>query len=150
MNGNIRLKYVNEFVDSQKEKIEFAVPDYQRGYKWTVENIKDLMNDIIGLKEGEEYCLMPIITRRYIDNSGKATIEIVDGQQRLTTLSLIIKYIFNDDDSKCRYSIPRKCYNNLDNANIDNAIKAIESFEKKDVLKNLLPDDGSQSPFYFI
>ena len=82
MNGNIKLKYVNEFIDPEKEKIEFAVPDYQRGYKWTVENIKDLMNDIIGLKEGEEYCLMPIITRHYIDNAGKAKIEIVDGQQR--------------------------------------------------------------------
>ena len=150
MNGNIKLKYVNEFIDSEKEKIEFAVPDYQRGYKWTVENIKDLMNDIIGLKEGEEYCLMPIITRHYIDNAGKAKIEIVDGQQRLTTLSLIIKYIFNGDDSKCSYSIPQECYNNLDNANKNNAIEAIKSFEKKDVLKNLLPDDGSQSPFYFI
>ena len=150
MNGNIKLKYVNEFIDPEKEKIEFAVPDYQRGYKWTVENIKDLMNDIIGLKEGEEYCLMPIITRHYIDNAGKAKIEIVDGQQRLTTLSLIIKYIFNGDDSKCSYSIPQECYNNLDNANINNAIEAIKSFEKKDVLKNLLPDDGSQSPFYFI
>ena len=93
---------------------------------------------------------MPIITRHYIDNAGKAKIEIVDGQQRLTTLSLIIKYIFNGDDSKCSYSIPQECYNNLDNANKNNAIEAIKSFEKKDVLKNLLPDDGSQSPFYFI
>ena len=31
MDGNIRLKYVNEFIDETKEKVEFAVPDYQRG-----------------------------------------------------------------------------------------------------------------------
>ena len=148
MEGNIRLKYVNEFIDETKEKVEFAVPDYQRGYKWTEENIKELLNDITELKEGEEYCLMPIITRRYID-AGNPKIEIVDGQQRLTTLKLIISHIFNDD-SKCQYSIPNKCYNNLDNANITKAVGAIKSFEKKDVLKEKLFPTGKQSPFYFI
>lgn len=148
MEGNIRLKYVNEFINETKEKVEFAVPDYQRGYKWTEENIKELLNDITELKEGEEYCLMPIITRRDID-AGNPKIEIVDGQQRLTTLKLIISHIYNDD-SKCQYSIPNKCYNNLDNANITKAVGAINSFEKKDVLKEKLFPTGKQSPFYFI
>lgn len=150
MGENISLKYVNEFIDETKEKVEFAVPDYQRGYKWTTENINELLNDIITLKDGEEYCLMPIITRRDI-NAENPQIEIVDGQQRLTTLRLIINHIFNDD-SKCRYSIPQECYNNLDKANIDNAITAIESFEKKDVLREkLFPSAAEkQSPFYFI
>ena len=148
MNGNIRLKYVNEFIDGTKEEVKFAVPDYQRGYKWTKENINELLTDIITLKDGEEYCLMPIIVRPTKDEEGKDIIEIVDGQQRLTTLRLIISHIFNDD-YKCRYSIP-KCYNNLDEINIENASTAIDTFEKKDELKAKLLPDGKRSPFYFI
>lgn len=139
MEGNIRLKYVNEFIDETKEKVEFAVPDYQRGYKWTEENIKELLNDITELKEGEEYCLMPIITRRYID-AENPKIEIVDGQQRLTTLKLIISHIFNDD-SKCQYSIPNKCYNNLDNATLQCQLRLQLSTAKKFMLRS------DQSPF---
>ena len=149
MDGNIRLKYVNEFIDETKEKVEFAVPDYQRGYKWTKENINELLTDIITLKDGEEYCLMPIIVRPTKDEKGKDIIEIVDGQQRLTTLQLIIRHIFNDD-SKCRYSIPAGCYNDLDKNNVETASTAIKTFEKKDQLEAKLLPDGKRSPFYFL
>ena len=149
MDGNIRLKYVNEFIDKTKKEIEFAVPDYQRGYKWTKENINELLTDIITLKDGEEYCLMPIIVRPTKDEKWKDIIEIVDGQQRLTTLQLIIRHIFNDD-SKCRYSIPAGCYNDLDKKNVENASTAIKTFEKKDEIEAKLLPDGKRSPFYFI
>ena len=146
MGGEIRLKYVDELI---KEEIRFAVPDYQRGYKWTTENINELLTDIITLKDGEEYCLMPIIVRPTKDKEGKDIIEIVDGQQRLTTLQLIISHIFNDD-SKCIYSIPNECYNNLDKINVENASTAIDTFGKKDELQAKLLPDGKHSPFYFI
>lgn len=146
MGGEIRLKYVDDLI---KEEIRFAVPDYQRGYKWTTENINELLTDIITLKDGEEYCLMPIIVRPTKDKEGKDIIEIVDGQQRLTTLQLIISHIFNDD-SKCIYSIPNECYNNLDKINVENASTAIDTFGKKDELQAKLLPDGKHSPFYFI
>lgn len=114
MDGNIRLKYIEELIN---EKIEFAVPDYQRGYKWTTENINELLSDIITLKDGEEYCLMPIIVRPTKNDHGKDVIEIVDGQQRLTTLRLLIDAICNDDQ-QCKYSIPEECYNELDIKNL--------------------------------
>lgn len=148
MDGNIRLKYIEELIN---EEIEFAVPDYQRGYKWTTENINELLNDIITLKDGEEYCLMPIIVRPTKNDDGNDVIEIVDGQQRLTTLRLLIDAICNDDQ-QCKYCIPEECYNNLDKENIDNASKTIELFEKGPELKEkLLPAAGRKhSPFYFI
>ena len=148
MDGNIRLKYIEELIN---EEIEFAVPDYQRGYKWTTENINELLNDIITLKDGEEYCLMPIIVRPTKNDDGNDVIEIVDGQQRLTTLRLLIDAICNDDQ-QCKYCIPEECYNNLDKENIENASKTIELFEKGPELKEkLLPAAGRKhSPFYFI
>lgn len=148
MDGNIRLKYIEELIN---EKIEFAVPDYQRGYKWTTENINELLNDIITLKDGEEYCLMPIIVRPTKNDHGKDVIEIVDGQQRLTTLRLLIDAICNDDQ-QCKYSIPEECYNELDIKNKENAVNTIKSFGKRPELKGkLLPTAGKKhSPFYFI
>ena len=145
MGGEIRLKYVDDLI---KEEIRFAVPDYQRGYKWTTENINELLTDIITLKDGEEYCLMPIIVRPTKDKEGKDIIEIVDGQQRLTTLKLIIDYI-NDANIKCNYRIPEKCYNEIDHANKKNALMKMKSFSKDDLREKLLPT-GKQSPFYFI
>ena len=148
MDGNIRLKYIEELIN---EKIEFAVPDYQRGYKWTTENINELLSDIITLKDGEEYCLMPIIVRPTKNDHGKDVIEIVDGQQRLTTLRLLIDAICNDDQ-QCKYSIPEECYNELDIKNKENAVNTIKSFGKRPELKGkLLPAAGKKhSPFYFI
>ena len=147
MIGNIRLKYIDELIN---EEIKFAVPDYQRGYKWTTENINELLNDIITIKDGEEYCLMPIIVRPTKSDDGNDVIEIVDGQQRLTTLRLLIDVICNNDQ-KCKFFIPEACYNELDIKNKENATKTINSFEKRQELKEkLLPPDGKHSPFYFI
>ena len=148
MYGNIRLKYIEELIN---EEIKFAVPDYQRGYKWTTENINELLNDIITLKDGEEYCLMPIIVRPTKNDDGNDVIEIVDGQQRLTTLRLLIDAICNDDQ-KCKYFIPEECYNELDKINKKKAVNTIISFGKRPELKEkLLPAAGRKhSPFYFI
>ena len=145
MNGKISLKYVNDLIN---EEIEFEVPNYQRGYKWTTENINELLTDIITLKDGEEYCLMPIIVRPSKKDK-KDVMEIVDGQQRLTTLRLLINCICNDNQ-KCRYKIPEVCYNDLDKKNVEDASTAIKTFEKKDELEAKLLPDGKRSPFYFI
>lgn len=68
----------------------FYIPAYQRGYRWDVE-AERLLNDIqeaIDLKE-DTYCLQPIVVKR-IDES---KYELIDGQQRLTTIYLIYKVL---------------------------------------------------------
>ncbi len=145
MNEIIMLRYIDDLIDKE---IKFTVPYYQRGYKWTKENIHELLSDILALKNGEEYCLMPIIVRPS-EIDGKKINEIVDGQQRLTTLKLIIDYI-QDANHKCKYNISEGCYNDLDKKNINNAIYAIAEFGKKDELKSKLFPAGKKSPFYFI
>lgn len=65
---------------------EFFIADYQRGYRWK-EEVEMLLNDIAEIKEGKNYCLQPIVVKKV---DGK--FELIDGQQRLTTLYLIQRF----------------------------------------------------------
>jgi hypothetical protein len=66
----------------------FWVPSYQRGYRWSKENVSLLLTDI--WENGDkDYCLQPIVVKRQPDDR----FELIDGQQRLTTLYLIFLYM---------------------------------------------------------
>lgn len=65
----------------------FFVADYQRGYRWK-EEVEMLLNDISEIEDGTNYCLQPIVVKKIDDRY-----ELIDGQQRLTTLYLIQKFI---------------------------------------------------------
>lgn len=65
---------------------DFFIADYQRGYRWK-EEVEMLLNDISDVEEGKNYCLQPIVVKRVDDK-----FELIDGQQRLTTLYLIQKF----------------------------------------------------------
>lgn len=67
---------------------DFIIPSYQRGYRWK-EEVKILLDDINEIPDGENYCLQPIVVKKTDDNK----YELIDGQQRLTTLFLILGYI---------------------------------------------------------
>lgn len=69
-------------------KGDFLVPAYQRGYRWK-EEVKMLLDDINDIPEGAKYCLQPIVVKKLQDDK----YELIDGQQRLTTLFLIWSYI---------------------------------------------------------
>lgn len=72
-------------------KGEFFVPSYQRGYRWGKFEVERLLNDVY--QNGEKnYYLQPVV----VCKKGEA-FELVDGQQRLTTLYLIYKYMQNVD-----------------------------------------------------
>lgn len=66
----------------------FFVPSYQRGFRWGREEVARLLNDIRE-SGGDKYFLQPVVVKRRDD----LTWELVDGQQRLTTLFLILGYI---------------------------------------------------------
>lgn len=69
-------------------KGNFIVPAYQRGYRWK-EEVKMLLDDINEIPDKAKYCLQPIVVKRLQDDK----YELIDGQQRLTTLFLLFKYI---------------------------------------------------------
>lgn len=73
--------------------LRFIVPDYQRGYRWTAIEAEQMLNDFRDFykredkQRGEFYCLQPIVVQKRKDGS----YELIDGQQRLTTLYIILK-----------------------------------------------------------
>lgn len=70
-------------------KGEFYVPSYQRGYRWGATEITRLLDDVY--QNGKKnYCLQPIVVCKRGD-----AYDLVDGQQRLTTLYLIYRYMKN-------------------------------------------------------
>lgn len=84
--ANLILKPIKDF-----QNFHFWVKNYQRGYKWTKEEVTQLLNDIYDFapqKENEFYCLQPIVIK---EDSGKK--ELIDGQQRCTTIYLILQYL---------------------------------------------------------
>lgn len=73
--------------------MKFVVPSYQRGYRWEKTQVQELLDDISSFNSpdpNERYCLQPIVVRKRIDGS----YELVDGQQRLTTIFIIQRYSY--------------------------------------------------------
>lgn len=84
-------------------KGEFYIPSYQRGYRWGKIQVKALLDDVYE-NGNKPYCLQPIVVRKKADN----VYEVIDGQQRLTTLYIIFKYVSNrwpDDFNTPNYTI---------------------------------------------
>ena len=81
------------------KKSDFLIPDYQRPYAWGEAECQTLWDDVFAFafpdddcdkfKKDDEYFLGPIVTYK---NNGKQ--EIIDGQQRLTTLMLLLRAFY--------------------------------------------------------
>lgn len=91
MNDLLELKTIEDL-----KQYNFLIPAYQRGYRWTEKEIIELLDDISNFspKEVDEtgektwYCLQPVIVKK-----SKDSYEVIDGQQRLTTIYLILFYL---------------------------------------------------------
>lgn len=78
--------------ENQGLKGTFFIPAYQRGYRWTAHEVNKLLDDIgesAAEKTRRRYSLQPIVVKKRGDDSW----ELIDGQQRLTTLWLIFNYM---------------------------------------------------------
>ena len=99
----------------------FLVEDYQRGYKWGDTEITLLLNDIQkhDVNKGP-YCLQPII----VMPKDERVWEIIDGQQRITSLYLIMQYL-SETNETIQYNIQ---YNTRDQSQI--FLKNTDNFKK--------------------
>lgn len=130
----------------------FSIPDYQRGYRWTSIEVKKLLEDLeeyfsYELTDSDRppyYSMQPLIVFKKND-----AYEVLDGQQRLTTLFLILKYL-GKNNYKLDYDTRKESKNylenigenevvdrehkndNIDNYHIYNAYYVIKEFLDKD------------------
>lgn len=131
--------------------MKFNIPSYQRGYRWEKENVEALLNDIQEFatktkkEEGEFYCLQPVVVRVNSHLSeieslkeGKPVIvyDLLDGQQRLTTLWLILNqerfrnlWDSMDVDHPSLYTMKYESRDNLFEKAIDNGINMFDNID---------------------
>lgn len=81
--------------------IKYFIPKYQREYIWGKENWEELINDIEDLG-GDHFIGSIICINKSKDALGQTTLEIVDGQQRLTTISLLFCAIYQLTNQKIK------------------------------------------------
>lgn len=129
MAENLELKSISELLNES-----FFIPFYQRGYRWTKQQVEDLLEDIMEFskkahfdkKEGF-YCLQPIVVKK--SKSPTYMWDVIDGQQRLTTIYILLKYFEQTSNTK-PYKIGYKTrikseefletkLNTVDDSNID-------------------------------
>ena len=168
MGNSIELKSVKDLLG-----MSFYIPNYQRGYRWEQTQVIDLLEDILAFsktrkEEDEIYCIQPLVVsqkdeedilekcrkassleeiKRYLNLRG--TWNVVDGQQRLTTIYLILCFMkikeryqidystrrgsidflsnFGEINTKSE-SIQDKSEENIDYFFMHNAYKAIEAW----------------------
>ena len=99
-------KYIGKLLGGEEYK--FLIPLYQRPYRWDIGECETLLDDILDVFNGneendKEYFLGSIVA--YKSEKSKDLLEIIDGQQRLTTLTLLFRAIyesFKQDETEYR------------------------------------------------
>ena len=100
MDNTIKLYSISELLERN-----FYIPSYQRGYRWTKQQVEDLLNDIYAFAirkkaDNEFYCLQPLVVKphrwiRTLSDGNTENVEgweLVDGQQRITTIRILLSY----------------------------------------------------------
>ena len=76
----------------------FVIPEYQRGYSWTIEQLQDFISDLNDVTYIKEHYVGTITLvksgNESINNRYKDKYDIVDGQQRITTIHLFLISLF--------------------------------------------------------
>lgn len=141
----------------QDSKSDFLIPDYQRPYAWGDDECKTLWEDLFSFSfpndnsdkfnDSDEYFLGPIVTFKNDDRK----MEIIDGQQRLTTLMLLLRAFYNklghmqdtrsvkmkEDIEKCIWRANGFGEYNKDDLKIDSEVATDnDKDEFLDILKN--------------
>lgn len=130
-NNSIKTIKLEELMASKSmpEGMQFFIPKYQRGYRWKETQITQLLDDIdeFEYEKGNEdkfYCMQPLVVKRGDDGSWV----VVDGQQRLTTIFIIMscihKKVYKRQDPIYTLNYENKgelwnCVSSLGDINID-------------------------------
>ncbi|MBQ5873519.1 MAG: DUF262 domain-containing protein [Bacteroidales bacterium] len=167
--NKIELKSVGELLG-----MSFNIPNYQRGYRWREQQVKDLLDDIWEFhnkkkSDQEFYCLQPLVVKRKeideqdflkqikekgnikeikeIVNSIKYPWDVIDGQQRLTTIFIILSVLNEKEKYTLEYETRSGSQNFLNNINKINKEESNDNidffhiYQAKDVAKKWLNEN---------
>ena len=142
--NNIELKSVNELLG-----MKFFIPSYQRGYRWTEQQVTDLLNDIWEFsktkkQETEFYCLQPLVVKRKeedilgrikeaktieeVEALLRGSWEVIDGQQRLTTIFIILSELKGKNIYYLQYETRKESDDYLQNISEDKKDNNVDFF----------------------
>lgn len=150
------------------KKVDFLIPDYQRPYAWGDDECETLWDDIFefafpnndysAFDTDDEYFLGPIVT--FKNDDGK--LEIIDGQQRLTTLMLLLRAFYShfgsmqdpnsistrEDIAKCIWKTDEFGHPNTDKLKIDSEVSTDETKDEfLSILKTGKTSNGQKSKY---
>lgn len=160
--NKIELKSVGELLG-----MSFNIPNYQRGYRWTKQQVEDLLNDIWEFHKKEKsntefYCLQPLVVKKRLENeqeilnnikeakdingvknildSLKGSWDVIDGQQRLTTIFIILSVLGLDEKEKYTLeyetrSGSQEFLNNINKEESNDNIDFFHIYQAKEVAK---------------
>jgi hypothetical protein len=136
--NKLKLKSISEILG-----YDFFIPSYQRGYKWDKQQVLDLLNDIYEFSKNNKgfYCLQPLVVK-FNENSSQYI--VIDGQQRLTTIFIILKYL--------EKNFPM-LFSNSKLFSIDYETRKKEKANSKEFLENIIfleNIDYSNPDFYYM
>lgn len=82
---------VNQLFGSNNE--QYVIPTYQRRYSWQQKQVWELIDDILLLEDGDTHLLGGIVCLTGPHAAGLNKLELVDGQQRLTTVTILLECV---------------------------------------------------------
>lgn len=164
---NIDQQTIKELFSNKRS--DFLIPDYQRPYAWGEAECQTLWDDIFAFafpendysrfkSDEDEYFLGSIVTFK----NGDGKLEIIDGQQRLTTLMLLLRAFFSkfgnmkdanaistsDDIAKCIWKTDEFGNPDKNKLKIDSEVSTDEDKEEfLSILKNGNVDSAQKSRY---
>lgn len=139
INENLRIVTIRELLSEN-----LTIPGYQRPYRWSTESAVTLVVDSYGafVNKVSEYRIGSIVLHKEIDDNKVVRLNIVDGQQRLTTISIMF-FVFGELIKDSGYENMSKLldekYNELSCEAIVNNLDIIRR-KVKEIDKNQLKD----------
>lgn len=143
----VEVKVVSTFTGNDR----FFIPSYQRGYRWGEVQVRQLVDDLLQAAAAKKpYCLQPLVVRWDKDNTRW---RVIDGQQRLTTLWLLLDSL----DKRPAWHLQYERHHNAetpldipttkpDGAFVNQAMKTLKAAKGIEPLKTYL--DSSDGPFF--
>lgn len=145
---SVNKQSVKQLLETGKKK-KFVIPEYQRPYAWTDEEIQTLFDDLTEYtlmensnKEKESNYFLGVIVSYDNENGEK---EIIDGQQRITSLFLLLRAIYSKLESMTETDEVRNFKNQIESALWEqDELTAKVDFNKVLIESRVMNDEGNK------